>query len=699
MSKCTIAIVALMVWMASGLLASQRVVLFEEYTSITCGPCAAANPGVDLALKNAGLGTVVVAIKYHMNWPSPGTDPWYWNNVNDNNTRRFYYGVTAVPTGFLDGVQVGLGQGTLQNAILNRSVIASPYELKISADINTNSVTVLVKATAAPLAGNNYLRVAVIEKEYNTATPFYNGETHCLAPMLQMLPNGTGTLINIAVGDSQSFTFNYNPAFFLHPPLGLESLLNVVAFVQNDQIKQVMQAAYAEVGVNSGSTTAGALIANNEVAVVSGYAYNKSEGPINLEIGVSGQIPAGWAVTAMSTQGLNIPVNGGTVAFTLPGLSSFYYDIILDPQGNTGGASVKADIRLASNPNLVSSTLYSVSTNDVDILVVDDDGGATYESYIVNELSQTSYMYGVVSINSGDLTPDELNNINTIIWNCGVAKPTLTEEDRAVLSQFLDRGGKLYLNGVDIAYELADPTSPTYTGNSLAFFTNYLHASYVKRQHTFLVVKGITGDPITGNMTANIGLFGGSGASTINSQLGQYPNQIAAGDFSAAPILYFITRPNEHPAIRAVHNGTNGLGGVVFTTFGFETIAEASNRTLFAQGVINWLNSITGIEDPGDPMVLTRFELKANYPNPFNPSTTIAYDLPANAGNQVVSLVIYNQLGQAVRSLVNEPQMMGSHTVTWDGRDDAGKAVASGVYFYQLRYGEHRATRKMLLVR
>lgn len=644
----------------------------------------------------------VVSVQYHMNWPAPGNDPWYFNNVAENTARRTFYGVNGIPIAWVDGFDAGnLSNITaITNNITNRTFLPTPYEITVSGDYVTNSVTVTAKAVGNQPGGTKYLRIAVVEKDYHASTPYPNGETHIVWSMLDMLPDATGTLLNIpAVGDSQTVTFNYNVAQVnFHPPTSLENLLTIVAFIQNQSTREVYQAGYAEVGVSTGAINSGALIQNTGTALFSGFAYNRSDSPIDVNLGINGNLPAGWAASAQTREGTPIPVNGGTLSLTLASRDSLYYDITVTPQGNSGGLILSADMSLASNPNISSSAKFSVSTNDVDILVVDDDGGEDYESYIVNELSQTSYVYGVVSINSGDIAPDDLNEINTIIWNCGVAKPTLTEEDMAALAQFLDNGGRLYLNGVDIAYELADPASPTYTTNSLAFFTNYLHASYIKRQHTFLVVKGITGDPITGNMTANIGLFGGTGAGTINSQLGQYPNQIAGGDFNAAPILYFITKPNEHPAIRATHNGTNGLGGVVFTTFGFETIAEASNRALFAEGVINWLNSITGIDDPVDPAA-TRFELKANYPNPFNPSTTIAYDLPGNAGEQVVSLVIYNQLGQAVRALVNEPQMMGSHTITWDGRDDAGKSVASGVYFYQLRYGEHRATRKMLLVR
>ena len=91
------------------------------------------------------------------------------------------------------------------------------------------------------------------------------------------------------------------------------------------------------------------------------------------------------------------------------------------------------------------------------------------------------------------------------------------------------------------------------------------------------------------------------------------------------------------------------------------------------------------------------FQLSQNYPNPFNPETTIRYQL--QEADQV-RLAIYNLLGQQVRTLVNQNQISGSHTVVWDGRNDAGEVVTSGMYFYKLKVGgAFIATRKMVLLR
>jgi hypothetical protein len=88
--------------------------------------------------------------------------------------------------------------------------------------------------------------------------------------------------------------------------------------------------------------------------------------------------------------------------------------------------------------------------------------------------------------------------------------------------------------------------------------------------------------------------------------------------------------------------------------------------------------------------------LEQNHPNPFNPSTTIHFTL---ASRERAVVTIYNGEGRRVRSLLDEIRGAGDHAVQWDGRDDTGAAVTSGVYFYRLTAGKFSASRKMLLLK
>jgi flagellar hook assembly protein FlgD len=92
----------------------------------------------------------------------------------------------------------------------------------------------------------------------------------------------------------------------------------------------------------------------------------------------------------------------------------------------------------------------------------------------------------------------------------------------------------------------------------------------------------------------------------------------------------------------------------------------------------------------------TKFCLGQNHPNPFNPQTLIRYGLPHNSE---VNLIIYNILGQKVRTLVDENQIAGYKTVIWDGKDEAGDQVSSGIYFCRLRAGNYTEVRKMVMLK
>ncbi len=99
---------------------------------------------------------------------------------------------------------------------------------------------------------------------------------------------------------------------------------------------------------------------------------------------------------------------------------------------------------------------------------------------------------------------------------------------------------------------------------------------------------------------------------------------------------------------------------------------------------------------PIDTDAVNAYSLAVNYPNPFNPTTTILFTLP-EAGN--VSLKIYNAAGQLVRTLADKSYPAGAHQLVWNGRNELGEAAASGLYFYHIHAGQFSQTRKMLLLR
>jgi pimeloyl-ACP methyl ester carboxylesterase len=104
----------------------------------------------------------------------------------------------------------------------------------------------------------------------------------------------------------------------------------------------------------------------------------------------------------------------------------------------------------------------------------------------------------------------------------------------------------------------------------------------------------------------------------------------------------------------------------------------------------------TAVQETYSAALPSVFVLDQNHPNPFNSDTVIRFDLP-QAGE--VALVLYNLVGQQVATLVQEAREAGAHAVLWNGEDEHGRALASGVYLYRLRTGSQEQTRKLLLLR
>ncbi len=95
-------------------------------------------------------------------------------------------------------------------------------------------------------------------------------------------------------------------------------------------------------------------------------------------------------------------------------------------------------------------------------------------------------------------------------------------------------------------------------------------------------------------------------------------------------------------------------------------------------------------------MMPTEFALHQNSPNPFNPITTLRYELPENG---LVNITIYDMLGREVKTLINQTQDAGYRSIIWDATNDYGKPVSAGLYLYQIQAGDYMQTKKMVLLK
>jgi hypothetical protein len=116
----------------------------------------------------------------------------------------------------------------------------------------------------------------------------------------------------------------------------------------------------------------------------------------------------------------------------------------------------------------------------------------------------------------------------------------------------------------------------------------------------------------------------------------------------------------------------------------------------YAAGPIHWIGeSEVSIVEPSE-MVPEQFVLYPNYPNPFNPTTTLRYDLPEDSH---VSIMIFDLMGREIRTLINKQQSAGIKSIMWDGTNDLGQPLSAGMYLYRISAGDFHSVKKMVLLK
>jgi hypothetical protein len=219
----------------------QRMVLSEEFTNASCGPCASQNPAYN-ALLDANT-TKVVSIKYQTVWP--GVDPMNAQNTTDAATRVTYYGVNGVPYAPMDGDTNVTGPQAYNGAPFNynqamidaRYAVPAHWSISLSHTLNANLDSIFITCVVTPDATNPSitglkLHLALIEKtiRFNSA-PGTNGETEFYNVMRKMYPSAAGQNLDAA---NATGAFTYTVAAKIPTYIYDKSQIGVVAFVQNN---------------------------------------------------------------------------------------------------------------------------------------------------------------------------------------------------------------------------------------------------------------------------------------------------------------------------------------------------------------------------------------------------------------------------------------------------------------------------------
>ena len=241
-------------------------------------------------------------------------------------------------------------------------------------------------------------------------------------------------------------------------------------------------------------------------------------------------------------------------------------------------------------------------------------------------------------------------------------------------------GYKIYQDGVEVG-EVTDPATLTYTVESLdaGTYEFTITAFYTNPDGESVPTDGV-------NATVVLDC-----PSNFDAQF-QAPNVIVTWSAPARGIdSYNVYRDG------VLHEA--GVSGLMFIDIGVPAGTYMySASTVFEGGWESDPCDEVEVEvTSGDGILMpTVTELTGNYPNPFNPTTTISFSLK-EAGH--VSINIYNMRGQLVKTLINAELDRDFHTLVWDGKDNSGKYTASGVYFYKMKAQNYNSTKKMILMK
>ncbi len=216
-------------------------------------------------------------------------------------------------------------------------------------------------------------------------------------------------------------------------------------------------------------------------------------------------------------------------------------------------------------------------------------------------------------------------------------------------------------------------------------------------------LEGFNGPSIGGNNCIYINFYSYSSVGQTDTLYSKVFSGIDGNDtltFDWAHAEYPNYGPDKMKVMVSLDGGVT-YPYTIFDREGSELATVPENSGNWAPGAGDWesfeyaLNEIiTSIEDQNT--VTGKFALAQNYPNPFNPITNIAFNLTKSSQ---VSLVVYNILGEKVKTLINQKMAAGPQSITWDATNDHGAKVSSGIYFYKLKSAEGQLQKKMLLIK
>ena len=383
------------------------------------------------------------------------------------------------------------------------------------------------------------------------------------------------------------------------------------------------------------------------------------------------------------------PVNNDAapIVFTISNsvesvLDSFFLTISCDSLSGVQG----------NDENYSRTFGFEIAVGTPKVLIVDDDRGADYEQVIMDVLRTRRMPFKIWNKKvQNSPTSAELKKYPIVFWHTGAdAANVITASDITAMKDFMDNGNSLFFSSATGLKDMhnIDPT----------FLPTYFKAEFNDTLINPADVRGVPGSEL-GNLSRY------KAPSTPEFPFPRPAMRVASGGEGFLTYKSGQVEPSAGISYRGTHKSvilSFPVESIVYQLVIFNKIWSVD--TLINR-VIDFFDPVsTGFYDDNPLSQLPEsFELNQNFPNPFNPSTTISYTIRSRGsiGKEPyrTQLDIFNVLGRKVKTLVDKVQSPGTYTIEWRGETDSGSRVASGIYFYRLILGPEIQTKKMMLLK
>jgi thiol-disulfide isomerase/thioredoxin len=646
-----------------------RRVLMEEFTNSGCPPCATTDPVIE-AFEDEHLNDIAV-LKYHVSWPDPN-DPFYvaQKAADEANSRgQKYYGVTGVPAVFFGGLE---NPWPLTDATLTAAMEAvqgtSPFKIDITQKVEGDSVKAWVTVTAGPeLPSVTDLQLATVFAERWNPYHGTNGRTFHTSIVRKVMPGVSKTNGQLTAAANITIAANETKTFYYASKLGatwVEDQMMTVAYIQSNGSKEVYQSNWTVPSITSVASTEGTVVIPGLDGTTISLENKNLTSAVRVKVALdAGTKPANWTVELLGADA------SGIVELEANEAKQIMLNVTA-PEGQAKGSmSGKINIHeVDANGNIISAlkgaeaSFFGADNTEV---YVDAGGGMANFAAVNSGMASSGLEMGAIDRATFLDKFYDWSQFKYIYLNAGAGVGLYVDDGSwDLLADYVENGGNFIMaapRSVGIMYNSGEE-------EYMDLYRNVFHIEpRAFATTTWSKLIGKPGDAI------------GDGINMTMDATYAMRQPLRGTDAAFNSVL--MSERKDTVASRAI----TGEGKVVYLSFDLGHLNE-SDRTLLSEKIITWFNSTASVKTSD---VATSNKL-SNYPNPFNPSTTIEFSITEAAP---VTLVVKDMMGREVATLIDfQMHEKGTYSQAFDASE-----LASGTYMYELTAGTTKITEKMIL--